>query len=681
MLMKSFLLAALPMAIIASSLVHAKSDTNIQIKPKIVGGSVADQGDWPWMSALVYTFDEVSASLTVDSSSIDAQAFTNSPAGNASGALVDCGIGDQSCADATDKVCLIERGEINFSEKALNCEAGGGVGVIIYNNATGLINGTLGDDFTGTIPAVGITQSKGQELLANLGSVASLDVSQSASLAQDSTCGASFLGGRWVLTASHCVEGVNINSLKVNVGEYDLSDGANNAKSIKNIYMHPDYDDVSLNNDVALIELNESVDVPAITIASRELTDQVAMENSLATVMGWGGREGYEPGEGPTSDFPDVLHQVDLTLLSNQECTQTLGGGITNQMICATVTGGGKGSCQGDSGGPLVVNTNEGWQQVGIVSWGIGCAADGYPGVYARAASFDTWLAGIYQGIAIDQTAEFNIVPAGQSYSQSLEVTNNTDMTATLTFDVQGADNFALDASQCGSLAASESCQLTVNLTSDSAVDAVANINISTDVSNLPTSSSRISATVIDQSSDINTALDNSSDKVTWYSGGDLNWITNTVDGGISSGAIDHNQDSIVMAVIEGEGELSFEWSVSSEENVDDPSSPYDALYLYVNDEPVTFISGEIDFEAQALSLSEGTNRVTWVYRKDPAASEFDDKGYLRNVLFTSTEVEPPTPAPTPTPTPTPEPNNSSSSGGSMAWLSLLLIGLMRFRK
>jgi trypsin len=57
-------------------------------------------------------------------------------------------------------------------------------------------------------------------------------------------------------------------------------------------------------------------------------------------------------------------------------------------MICAGVTGGGKDSCQGDSGGPLVV----GDRQVGIVSWGVGCAEADYPGVYSNIATLRSFV-------------------------------------------------------------------------------------------------------------------------------------------------------------------------------------------------------------------------------------------------------------------------------------------------
>eukprot|EP00584_Thalassiosira_punctigera_P001900 CAMPEP_0172545162 /NCGR_PEP_ID=MMETSP1067-20121228/15152_1 /TAXON_ID=265564 ORGANISM="Thalassiosira punctigera, Strain Tpunct2005C2" /NCGR_SAMPLE_ID=MMETSP1067 /ASSEMBLY_ACC=CAM_ASM_000444 /LENGTH=162 /DNA_ID=CAMNT_0013331851 /DNA_START=61 /DNA_END=546 /DNA_ORIENTATION=+ len=60
-------------------------------------------------------------------------------------------------------------------------------------------------------------------------------------------------------------------------------------------------------------------------------------------------------------------------------------GQITNNMICAQDYG--EDSCQGDSGGPLVVRRRSRDVQVGIVSWGIGCADEDFPGVYARISS------------------------------------------------------------------------------------------------------------------------------------------------------------------------------------------------------------------------------------------------------------------------------------------------------
>lgn len=50
--------------------------------------------------------------------------------------LVDCGLGTTTCANAKDKVCLIQRGSITFCQKVRNCADGGGKAAIIFNSNT-----------------------------------------------------------------------------------------------------------------------------------------------------------------------------------------------------------------------------------------------------------------------------------------------------------------------------------------------------------------------------------------------------------------------------------------------------------------------------------------------------------------------------------------------------------------
>ena len=50
---------------------------------------------------------------------------------------------------------------------------------------------------------------------------------------------------------------------------------------------------------------------------------------------------------------------------------------------------------QGDSGGPLHVKQKGKWVQVGIVSFGIGCAEALHPGVYANISSYLPWIADV----------------------------------------------------------------------------------------------------------------------------------------------------------------------------------------------------------------------------------------------------------------------------------------------
>lgn len=692
--MKYILPIAIPVALLFSCSSFAKSAELLPIKPKIVGGEVATEGDWPWMSALVFTSNRISSSLNITGTTFESIAFTGSPAGSVMGPIIDCGLGDKPCEQATASVCLIERGDIDFSLKATNCEAGGGIGVIIFNNVDGDVNGTLGDGFTGTIPVISVTQADGVILQNKIGEEATIEVAESVALAQTSTCGASFIGDKWVMTASHCVDGVIASQLKVNVGEYDLSNGAENAKTVKRIYMHPNYDAELIDNDIALIELTESIDNEAITIVDLAATEQFSIDNSTVTVMGWGGRVGYEAGGGPTSDFPDVLHQVDLQLLSNEQCKTTLANsfedlygeenidpqttGISDAMLCATVAGGGKGSCQGDSGGPLVINTNQGWQQIGIVSYGIGCAAEGFPGVYARPAVFIDWINEITQGVAIEQTHSFGISAQGSKQTAVVEVTNNSDVVANLTFAVDGDQSFTLATENCTTLLAGASCEIVVTYNADTIGEHKADVVITSDNNSLLVSKSVITGQSIGAAAEIATQLATNDEVLHWFSGGDLPWKANAADASIESGVITDSQESTVLVTLNGEGQLSFEWSVSSEENIDDPDAPFDALYLYVDDVLINFISGEVPFEVQNIDLLAGEHKITWVYKKDSGASEFDDKGYIRNVTFTPKVVVTPT---TPVVTPPKNPNARSNGGGSLAWLSLLLLAVVNIRR
>jgi subtilisin family serine protease len=108
-------------------------------------------------------------SVTVNSTtSYEVVGMDGSPEASGSGALVDCSRGTSPCPGGGDQVCLIERGDINFSDKVLACESGGGVAAIVYNNVPGLFSGTLGGVET-TIPSVGMSQEDGQFLRNNGG--------------------------------------------------------------------------------------------------------------------------------------------------------------------------------------------------------------------------------------------------------------------------------------------------------------------------------------------------------------------------------------------------------------------------------------------------------------------------------------------------------------------------------
>ncbi|GLH17222.1 Trypsin-1, partial [Gryllus bimaculatus] len=87
---------------------------------------------------------------------------------------------------------------------------------------------------------------------------------------------------------------------------------------------------------------------------------------------------------------PSKLQAVEVPVVDRDECSAAYEqyGGVTASMLCAGVPEGGKDACQGDSGGPVVA----GGQLVGLVSWGVGCARAGFPGVNADVAALSDWV-------------------------------------------------------------------------------------------------------------------------------------------------------------------------------------------------------------------------------------------------------------------------------------------------
>src|SRR5262249_9649052 len=93
------------------------------------------------------------------------------------GQVVGVEVGSTSAACATlpagsltGKIAFIERGTCGFSQKAVNAENAGAIGVIIGNNqgATALINMSTTAGFEGTKPALSISQNDGTAFKAAL---------------------------------------------------------------------------------------------------------------------------------------------------------------------------------------------------------------------------------------------------------------------------------------------------------------------------------------------------------------------------------------------------------------------------------------------------------------------------------------------------------------------------------
>ena len=117
-------------------------------------------------------------SLTVGSTTYAPGSMDGSPKLTRTGALYNFGIGNAIDSGASGKVCLIQRGTVDFSTKVSNCQASGGVAAVVYNNVTGGFSGTLGTTVT-SIPSVTASDTEGSAMLNQLGQSATVAVTPS----------------------------------------------------------------------------------------------------------------------------------------------------------------------------------------------------------------------------------------------------------------------------------------------------------------------------------------------------------------------------------------------------------------------------------------------------------------------------------------------------------------------
>ncbi|MFI6378089.1 S1 family peptidase [Streptomyces sp. NPDC050658] len=190
-------------------------------------------------------------------------------------------------------------------------------------------------------------------------------------------CGGALYAQDIVLTAAHCVDGSGDNtSITATGGVVDLeSPDAINVKSTK-VLQAPGYN--GKGKDWALIKLEKPIDQPTLKIAKDTKYNEGEFD-----IAGWGAdKEGGEQQR--------YLLKAKVPFVSDADCEAAYGADLTpGEELCAGLPEGGTDTCQGDSGGPMFRKDEAGeYIQVGIVSWGNGCARPKFPGVYTEVSTF-----------------------------------------------------------------------------------------------------------------------------------------------------------------------------------------------------------------------------------------------------------------------------------------------------
>lgn len=219
--------------------------------------------------------------------------------------------------------------------------------------------------------------------------------SENNTLFQRQFCGATVIADTWVLTAAHCLydsrgDVITSSDFKVAVDFIDLAEPDVEELLVANVYLHPEYDHRANNphSDIALIELATSSGVEPVKLSTKATAELIGLQ---ATVIGWGATDYSDPSD---PIYPSVSHSVDVPIVSIDVCNAPISydNSIYENQLCAGYALGGRDSCVGDSGGPMMVTFEGELQQVGVVSFGYGCAEPNYYGIYTDVPYFISWI-------------------------------------------------------------------------------------------------------------------------------------------------------------------------------------------------------------------------------------------------------------------------------------------------
>lgn len=206
----------------------------------------------------------------------------------------------------------------------------------------------------------------------------------------ESMCGGSIISPSFVLTAAHCVNTYGKKPFWIRVFYNTSKMKKGPSVGVDRTIIHPKFTWDTLANDIALLKLRYPVEFDTYVEPICLPTTELLLTNVEAVIAGWG-RISEQGDPSPNLQYihrlilPYDMCKVGFISAEQAEAFDS------SMILCTSASD--KDSCQGDSGGPLTIVTKMGRTfQVGLISFGFGCARGMKPSLYTRVSSYVPWI-------------------------------------------------------------------------------------------------------------------------------------------------------------------------------------------------------------------------------------------------------------------------------------------------
>lgn len=209
-------------------------------------------------------------------------------------------------------------------------------------------------------------------------------------------CAGTIVDDQTVVTAAHCCDGYHRRPhyIQGTIGDHNWMEPEFGEQKFRAnaVHIHPDYSRRTIANDICVVKF------PSFGLARRPTAAHACLPPTGYTPPH--GTRCWTAGWGIMSNgrAADVLQEVDLKVISDEECEKTKNSGylVKGAMMCVGWLEGGKDGCQGDSGGPLICQDGDKQPVLtGVTSWGFGCGTKNSPGVWTKVSSYTNWISGL----------------------------------------------------------------------------------------------------------------------------------------------------------------------------------------------------------------------------------------------------------------------------------------------